>query len=1131
MRYSFAILFFSIAGITEAQVRQFPLFENFDTVTVPSLPSGWTTTTNRLATGDFTTTRSTPYSDSNAVISTNSTISQSLASPLLDFTNWVVDSLTYYERRSGTHTSGLLIEASLDSGMTYSIIISDTVTNPGTTSYVLRKFQLPSTLNNQPRVKIRWRVIGNGTGTTGTIRFDDILITARGQFDAGISSINFVPQFPIITDSVTIEASIRNFGIQPVQNISVEFFEDANNDSVPDPGEQFSSATVSQILQPGDSTIVQAMLYNLPFGEKTIIIRSVLAGDQNSFNDVKFDTVRTGLPPHSLVINEIMYYPTSPEPEWIEVASNSVDSVNLKSWSISDRNTRTRYKVTSSDVWIHRNDYIVLTKDSSNFVDRHPDAIRVLFLPSLPTSLLNNDSDAVVLFDHRGAIMDSVFYHSSWGGTNGKSLERLEPDRPSNDNANWGTSFHPDSSTPGKKNSLTQKDFDVSLKEITFSPSAPYAGNDLDIHALLLNRGKQSANDLFVEFYEDLNGDSLAQANELFDSVSIRPPLPAGDSITLTSFRSSLTFGDHLFFVRAVYTADEDTSNNTKRASVLAGYEPGTVVINEIMYAPPPTGEPEWVEFYNTSSSTIELKNWKLSNRNSALKYSITTTSFQLSPNGYCVITKDTALFNAIHPSIPSPVIQASMLPTFLLNNSGDAVVLFDSRSARMDSVRYSSTWGGTGGKSLERIEALPPSNDSTNWGTSADSSGSTPGKQNYLTPLDFDLRASSVSGISFSQNSSTIAVVVRNVGRQVASSFPLSLFHDTNGDSIPQPSELLETQIPNLMLIPKDSAVLSFTWSNPGFGRKLLIATVDFTQDMRTSDNIAFGVIKISYQPNSLIINEIMYEPRSGQAEYVELLNRSSETIDLREWKLFDIRDTTTISTRDVISQLSLVIGPEEFVVIATDSSLYQSFPTLHDSSFHVAIMSRSNLSLNNNGDDIVLTDLTGKTIDSVHYFPNWHNAEVEDVRGRALERINPNLSSNDRRNWSTCADPLGGTPGKQNSLYTVTVPSEATISFSPNPFSPDGDGFEDVTILSYSLPTTTALIRVRIYDAKGRLIRTLADGEPAGSRGELIWDGFTDKREISSMGIYVVLLEALDANGGGVQTVKGVVVVAAKM
>lgn len=83
----------------------------------------------------------------------------------------------------------------------------------------------------------------------------------------------------------------------------------------------------------------------------------------------------------------------------------------------------------------------------------------------------------------------------------------------------------------------------------------------------------------------------------------------------------------------------------------------------------------------------------------------------------------------------------------------------------------------------------------------------------------------------------------------------------------------------------------------------------------------------------------------------------------------------------------------------------------------------------------------------------------------------------------------------------------------------------------MSYRIPAQAAVIRIRVYDSQGRLMRTLADGEPSGSHGELIWDGFDDSRRRVRMGIYVVLLEARDANSGNIQTLKSTVVVAARL
>ena len=168
---------------------------------------------------------------------------------------------------------------------------------------------------------------------------------------------------------------------------------------------------------------------------------------------------------------------------------------------------------------------------------------------------------------------------------------------------------------------------------------------------------------------------------------------------------------------------------------------------------------------------------------------------------------------------------------------------------------------------------------------------------------------------------------------------------------------------------------------------------------------------------------------------------------------------------------------------------------------------------------------------IDSVYYFSSWQNPNIDNPAGRSLEKINPLLEGTNSRNWGTSANPFGGTPGKQNSLFTTTQPINASLSASPNPFSPDGDGFQDVTLIQYSLPAATATVRIRIYDALGRLVRTLADGEPSGTHGEVVWDGMNNNRERVKIGIYIILLEAITTNGVAVQTLKGTVVVATKL
>ena len=56
---------------------------------------------------------------------------------------------------------------------------------------------------------------------------------------------------------------------------------------------------------------------------------------------------------------------------------------------------------------------------------------------------------------------------------------------------------------------------------------------------------------------------------------------------------------------------------------------------------------------------------------------------------------------------------------------------------------------------------------------------------------------------------------------------------------------------------------------------------------------------------------------------------------------------------------------------------------------------------------------------------------------------------------------------PLAQNTIYqeSGTSPRENGISFSPNPFSPDDDGFEDNLFINYTLDAASYLLRVRIF------------------------------------------------------------------
>lgn len=1112
------------------QITQFPYFQNFDSayVTPPLLPTGWRSSQNRVSgTNDFTTTTGTSYSMPNCVISTNAKVQQFLYSPVFDLSQKIADSIIFFERRSSTHDAGLLIEASVDGGINFNLKISDTLRNPGHANYVERKLKLPPILNNQPNVVFRWNVLGNGTGSTATIRFDNIIVKTETSIDIGIKSIYTSPQYPSIGDSIYVFIVIKNFGNQSIEHFEIDLFIDTNTDSIEQELELHQKFINEITFQSNDTLTYTFFIPWLGINPLPIIGKLNLIGDESIENNKKLYHVKYGVKKFSIVINEIMYRPNAPEPEWIEITNRTSDSINLINWKISDSKVTSRHNITNTNYFIKPKEYAIITKDTASFIEiRNNVNSKIFLISTLPA--LNNDSDAVVIYDDIGKTIDSVYYRSSWGGSSGgKSLERINIDSPSNLKSNWGSSIHPEGCTPGQINSLSQKDYDLKLLNVTFEPQHPVIGDNVKINSLIKNIGKNGIDNFLFSLY--LYIDTATQNLVKIYESEINTILLPEDSIIISCEIVLDSIMEYIFKSEIINPIDQDTLNNFLNAKVITGYSKSTIVINEIMFAPV-GGEPEWIELYNNSDHTVNLKEWKVSNRNSNSKYKIITTDYIILPDDFVVITKDSTLLKN-YRDVNINLIESPSLPTYLFNNMSDAVALFDNRNIQMDSVFYFSSWGGTNGKSLERVEAKLNSLDSTNWGTSLDSTGATIGKQNYLTPLELDLKISSLSYDSLSSwQNVKIITTIKNAGKTAVNHFILKIYHDVNKDSIPQVSELIETKILNVTLKYKDTLRVEMIWNEPGSGSKNIIAYVEYSDDMRPKDNVRNMVIKIGYPEKCIVINEIMYSPLTDGCEYIEVFNRSQYPVEMAGWKIHDWAERSKINEFK-LGNVNFFLYPNSYLVLAADSSIFKNFEYLKETSYNVFVFNKTSLSLNNEGDCIVLKDLKENCIDSVCYSPDWNNPEIYDVSGRALERINPEIESNDPRNWSTCVLSIGGTPGKTNSIYTATLPPAGELYFHPNPFSPDADGYEDFCIINYKLPASAGMMNLKIFDSKGRLIRTLANNEPTGPEGKLIWDGMNDDNRKVNMGIYIIILEAFDVNGRNVNRLKGVVVVGGRL
>lgn len=285
--------------------------------------------------------------------------------------------------------------------------------------------------------------------------------------------------------------------------------------------------------------------------------------------------------------------------------------------------------------------------------------------------------------------------------------------------------------------------------------------------------------------------------------------------------------------------------------------------------------------------------------------------------------------------------------------------------------------------------------------------------------------------------------------------------------------------------------------------------------------DNFYAGPQKLgSVQPptpveaNDIVINEILSHVKTGGKEFVEIYNRSQKTIDLSNLQITKRDIMTGLPDAAVaISAVSLLIKPGDYLVLSDDPAVVKSqYTTLNGDAFQ-----QMNLpTLVDGEDDIVLMTMDSTIIDEVRYAESWQFSLLYSFAGVSLERLSSEHPSQDSTNWHSAAESVGfATPGYRNSQSDVSTGNGTEISIDPEIFSPDNDGNHDVLNIHYSFPDAGNVANIVIYDARGRLTRTLINNELLGHEGYFVWDGLTNEKEKARIGMYIIYAEVYNING----------------
>ncbi|MFT5877459.1 MAG: hypothetical protein ACI8SA_001321 [Dokdonia sp.] len=794
-----------------------------------------------------------------------------------------------------------------------------------------------------------------------------------------------------------------------------------------------------------------------------------------------------------VIINEIFADPTPqiglPNSEYIELTNTSNTPINLSNWEYADASS----SVTIPNYILSPNSHVILCKEADTALFAIYGS--VLGLSSWPS--LNNSADFLGLRDPSSNLVDTVSYTSAWfqDGTKsagGWSLERINPKAPCSDANNWRASTNANGGTPGQQNSIFNSQSDNRIPQV-----ANFSIIGSDVIQLSFTKSIDSTLNSATNYAINNGRTIVAMASINLNTIrlTVSPNLVQNEIYELTISNLVDCYGN----------AMNDTTFNVAIGRSPLPFE---IVITEIYANPDPSNlqlpEAEFAEIYNTTTEPLSLNGLIFSDRST----DVSLPSEVLFPGEYAILTEDIV---AAQFSPFGRVVVLTSWPS--LNNSTDLITLASATNI-IDLVLYSDTWHTdfdkkSGGWSLELINPDVTCLGGANWSSSIATNQATPGSINsiYDPNLSVDFSLVSASAISLNEIELVFSKWL-DPNKVIPSNFTL-----TNGVNIN--ATFIDPDQPNLI-------TLSVT-PNLENGAKYEVLALNMTDCSGGSITDSVAIVSLpSFQ--DILINEVLFNPYIGGTDFVEVYNTTNQSIDLKNWSLL-YYNSSGDSAYKPLTTSSYIILPQQFIVISEDSGNVQfEYPNSTRGNFLVTDLP----TYSNSEGSVTLLNQMGLMTDDFQYDEDMHFELISDPKGVTLERVNYKLGINSSNNWHSAASTAGfATPGFENSQFNTGSEGSTEVTISPKTFTPNNDGYTDVTSINYNFEASGFVATITVHNAQGQLIQTLLNNQSIEAKGSIIWNGTNERMELMPTGMYIVMFRIFNLENEQ-QVYKNVVVLA---
>jgi hypothetical protein len=790
----------------------------------------------------------------------------------------------------------------------------------------------------------------------------------------------------------------------------------------------------------------------------------------SAYDSAQFQFFHLSLPTfRSLVINEFMADPSPPiglpEAEYVELFNPSGSYQSLEGLTLSDATTSQPLPPLIMAPGAYT---IVCARQDSFELSAHGSVCALASLPSI-----NNSGDELTL--SRGdEIIDQLRFDLGWYGDGGASnggvsLEQVNPTKRCSGETNWRASSSTKGGTPGTQNTNWSEQADL------IAPKVLTWGAQSQSLQLCFDEILDSVRLVNCQFL----GESMAVTRQIFDynclDLILDAPLLPGQSYTLVLGG----FGD----------CDDNLADDTTfRVGVGVEPLPFDLVFNEVYHIPieaSPLSVSEFVELCNRSDRVIRTEGLRFADRLSDAVLS----EGVLFPGQFLLLTSSAS------SSIAAPgalVMGLSGFPS--LNNDGDHLRLF-SNLTLIDEVDYQNSWHtnesrAKGGWSLERVRINDLCGTGNNWATSTSPAHGSPGGMNSVQRAD-DVPGPRIESVQVHHVDSALLTLNQRIDTSHHTQFLL------DGTAVWAKSN--------------STFEWSLSWNGP-----LERGTTHSWQVLDAKDCTASPIDLPAFEAywcdsGEVVVNELLFNPRSGGSDFLELRNQAAYPIDLTGWTMCAEDDL-----RDLIWSTPLHSGdlqPQELMVVLEDSSDIALRYPFHDAK---RFLHGDLPAYNDREGVVVICDPTQTVIERFAYDASMHFELITDPEGVSLERIQPHMPASQRDNWHSASESVGfASPGLPNSQYLAGGASKSHVSLTSNHISPDGDGHEDLLGIQIKPFSNGFAANVAIYGTSGMLERSVATAFPLGLDNTLFWDGLSDWGRVSKPGLYVVWVDLYNTNG----------------